>query len=126
MSDSKDQREIKISQNYFINQINITNLKNRLIKQTKSKKSSIESEENSNFERVGGSSKGGQAGTIDLNEDNVKLESESEVQDSEIIGTSGGKKREEERDKFYYTPGNLNNNRLKNIFRTGKTRLFVN
>lgn len=128
MNDKKDQREIKISQNYFINQINITNLKNRLIKQTKSKKrdsSSMESEENSNFEKVPMRPKD-HSGTIDLNEDNVKLETESESHENEMTAEKQAGKKLEERGKFYYTSGNLNNNRLKNIFRTGKTKIFVN
>lgn len=124
-----DLKEIKISQNYFINQINITNLKNRLIKQTKSKNrdsekgseevhSSFEEKINSNFQKK---FENEEQNFEQISEINVKLESESEGEEdtTDLKNVEKLEKTNTEKN-FYYTSSNLNNNRLKNIFRSGK------
>lgn len=133
MKQKKEPKEIKISQNYFINQINITNLKNRLIKQKKNNKKdgseSYEKHSSSNFEeKFENQNSKNEDISKEISEINVKLESDSEVEKSdrleeleklEIIDSKNT-------ENFYFTSSNLNNNRLKNIFRSGNFLLIFN
>lgn len=130
MKQRKEPKEIKISQNYFINQINITNLKNRLIKQTKNKRKegNESSEEHSvsnlekKIEKKFENEKANIEEILDQSLDaNVKIESESEIENLGKI---------EELDKleiidnqvsenYYFKSRNLNHNRLQEISKIG-------